>query len=185
MTYLAVLSFLLTFSTLVYGSSDDLALQTQVITRFYATASRFKEPGVPSKANIEKLRPCISTSLNRLLREMQTAEVTYQKKTRGKSPPLIESYVFYSLFEGAHAVAGVHPEHPAPSVTFVVDLHYVDPYGTHETTKWQDRVYLVLEHGRWVVTDIEFLGEWAFRDHGTLQGVLQEGIKTAQSAPSP
>src|SRR5262245_28339004 len=120
MIYLAVLSFFFIFSTLVYGSSDDLALQTQVITKFYATTLQFKEPGVPSKANIEKLRHYISTDLNKLLREMETAEDTYRKKTRGESPPLIESFVFYSLFEGAHAVAGVHPERTAPSVTFLV-----------------------------------------------------------------
>src|SRR5215510_3005865 len=104
MRYLVLLTVMLSSATVVYSNSEDHALQQEVISRFYTTTLGFKQPGVPSPPEIDKLRPYISTALNRLLREARAAEAEYQRKIRGKSPPLIESYVFYSLFEGAHSI---------------------------------------------------------------------------------
>ncbi len=157
----------------------ELPSQKEAVSAFYATVLAFQEPGIPSHADTGKLKGLASRNLRTLLGQARKAEDLYGRRTKGEVPPLVESRLFFSLFEGAHRLDTVTPE---PGGTFLAGLSHGE--GTN-ATNWSDRVFLKRERGRWVVDDIEFLGTWAFGDKGRVQDLLRDVIRTAAETPAP
>lgn len=164
--------------------ADEVHAQQTAVKRFYSVILGFREPGLPSKQNIEKLSPCISRDLRALLLQAFNAEERYRQKNQGTVPPLVESHLFYSLFEGAQSFGKIARERGRGKASFLVELTYRDPYGRHEKIRWKDRVVLTRENNRWVVNDIEYLGTWAFGDKGSVRSVLRSVTESAGSARS-
>lgn len=156
------------------GTGDD---RREAVRSFYATALAFQDSGIPSKADIRRLKPLVSRNLGALLEKARKAEILYARKTKGAVPPLVESRIFFSLFEGASRLQSVLQEGDG---TCQAELAYDD--GKHPLL-WKDRVFLVRSGSRWVVDDIAFLGEWAFGDKGRLQENLRAVIQAADEAP--
>jgi hypothetical protein len=46
--------------------------------------------------------------------------------------------------------------------------------------KWKDKVHLVLESRRWLIDDVEYLGDWEFMHKGRLKTVLTQAIKDSK-----
>jgi hypothetical protein len=159
-----------------FAQDADLAPKRKAITSFYSTILTFKESGIPSRKHIQRLAPLVSRTMGDLLAQAWKAERLYASKNKEAVPPLIESRVFYSLFEGATAMGAITPE---SGDSFLVDLSYSDG---GQVTRWQDRVFLAHEGRRWVVDDIEFLGKWEFGDKGRVQDNLRDAIRSAQEA---
>jgi hypothetical protein len=182
MRSLFLITLFLFTSISCFGSANELQNQKKTVTQFYSTILGFKEPGITSKENIEKLSPFISKEFRTLLLKSLNAEALYKQKTKDQVPPLVESHLFYSLFEGAHSFGDIIREDARGSTSFLVELSYIDPYGKHEKTTWKDRIILIKENGRWVVDNIEFLGDWAFGDKGSVRETLRNVIKSANDS---
>jgi len=45
-------------------------------------------------------------------------------------------------------------------------------YAQDETVRWQDRLLLLCEGGRWRVEDVRFGGDWDFANRGSLRQAL-------------
>ena len=159
--------------------------QELVVANFYKTILTFKEGGVPTRKNIDRLAPSISADFRNLLIGARAAEDRQFKVTKGSEPPLVEGSLFYSLFEGADKYTAIKLEQNKKPVSYLVNLEYHDPYGKHEITKWQDRAILIKENDRWVVHDLELLGKWQFGAKGKLSDILQEVIKESNDTNPP
>ena len=165
------------FTLSLFGQRNEEWAQRQTIRSFYSTVLTFREPGIPSRIEIRKLKGVASQGLIGLLGRARQSEALYARKTKDQVPPLVESRLFFSLFEGAQSLEAVIPERDE---TFLVELSYADSTGQ---THWKDRVFLVKESRRWRVDDIAFLGEWAFGGGGRLQDTLRAVIQTADETP--
>jgi hypothetical protein len=172
-----ILCFLTSFPTQAQQNE-----QMVVVSGFYKTILKFKEGGIPSRKNIEKLSPYISSDFRRLLLDARNAEEEYFRKTKGSVPPLVEGSFFYSLFEGADRYNYIKEETDEKRISYLICLEYRDPYEKHEKSKWQDRAILIKENDKWVVHDLELLGQWPFGSKGKLSEILRGVIKEGKDA---
>ena len=159
--------------------------QELAVANFYKTILTFKDGGVPTRKNIDRLSPLISADFRNLLIAARDAEDKQFKSTKGSEPPLVEGGLFYSLFEGADKYTSIKVEPNKEPVSYLVNLEYCDPYGKHEIVKWQDRAILINENNRWVVHDLELLGKWQFGTKGKLSEILLEVIEEGNDTNPP
>jgi hypothetical protein len=181
-------SFLLAIILCFVFCSNAQAQQNEqilVVSSFYKTILKFKDGGVPSRKNIDKLSPFISVEFRNLLLDARSAEDKHFKKTNNSEPPLVEGSLFYSLFEGADKYSCIKPKPDKEPVSYLINLEYRDPYGKHEIAKWQDRAILIKENNKWVVDDLELLGKWQFGAKGKLSEILRGIIKEGNDANPP
>ena len=169
------------FCSNVQAQQNEQAL---VVANFYKAILIFKDGGVPSRKNIDRLSPFLSADFRNLLLAARAAEDKHFKSTKGSEPPLVEGSLFYSLFEGADKYTAVKLEPDKNPVSYLVNLQYRDPYGKHEITKWQDRAIVIKENNKWVVHDLELLGKWQFGAKGKLSDILREVVKEGKEANS-
>jgi len=177
-------SFLIAVLCLMFYSHVQAQQNEQilVVSSFYETILTFKDGGVPSRKNIDRLSSFISADFRNLLRAARTAEDKHFQRTKNTEPPLVEGSLFYSLFEGADKYTAIKLEPDKKPVSYLVNLQYRDPYGKHEIAQWQDRAVLIQENNKWVVHDLELLGKWQFGAKGKLSEILQEVIKEGENA---
>lgn len=154
------------------AGSDELG---RAVAGFYDLYLKIRPLGVPEEEALVKLQPHLSMPLQQRLRSALRAEQQYHKRTRGEAPPLIEGDLFSSLFEGATAFQVLACEAAGASGSCTVELSSLDPRD-RSTFKWKDKVHAIREARRWVLDDIEYLGDWPFMHKGRLTGVLKQII---------
>ena len=170
------ISLIIVSCMLLCACKNDTATQAkeiQAINDFYQAAFSLGRGGVPTKPEIERLSPFISKSFRDNLLAALDAEARAFSQTQGKEPPLVQGALLYSLFEGADRLLSVKPDPAAGEHAFLAELEYGPPSDANQHTRWQDRVTLKLEDGRWVVDDIELLGDWSFGAKGKLSVILR------------
>lgn len=149
------------------GGAGEVEAQRQAITGFYEKMISFQSGGLPTPQQLEQLSPLISKNLKTLLLGAMAGEEKYQKGLKEPSPPLVEGAFYCSLFEGVSRLGEIVAESGAAG-SFLVSLEWGDSTDPKQSAKWQDRVFLVKEEGRWVVDDLELLGQWDFGPKGKL-----------------
>ena len=98
---------------------------------------------------------------------------------------LVEGMLFFSLFEGADRYTKITREPAEKPVSFLVDLEYTDPGAKPQTVRWHDRAILIQENRKWVVDDLELLGEWPFGAKGKLSDILRNVVNEANEPVAP
>jgi len=161
--------------------------QIKVVGDFYKAIMAFKEVGVPSREDIAKLSPYISTTFKRDLMSAQAAEEAFAHKTKNQQPPLVGSALFYSSFEGAQRVTGIAADDKGGADAYLVSLEYGVAADKAGFIQWNDRVFLINEEGKWVVNDVELLGVAGsqFGDKGKLSVLLRAVGNEAASKTAP
>ena len=144
----------------------------RAVTVFYNRYVKIRPLGVPQEKELAKFRPYLSMSLRKQLQDANQVEERYQKANRGEVPPLVEGDVFSSLFEGASAFRVLPCEAKAAAGFCLIEFTYIDSRDK-SSFRWKDKVYVVREAGRWVVDDVEYLGDWQFMHKGSLTGLLK------------
>ena len=91
--------FLCTPFVLAANKDDDGARRG--VAGFYNLYLKLHPFGVPNAQTQGKLAPYLSSSLRQELKNALAAEQRYAKQNRNDVPPLVESDLFTSLFEGA------------------------------------------------------------------------------------
>lgn len=147
--------------------------EIRAVNDFYQAVFSLKRGGMPSRPEIERLSPYISESFRANLLAALEAEARAFSQTQGKEPPLVQGALFYSLFEGADRLLSIKPDPGAAAHAYLVELEYGPPSDPRQQTRWQDRATLKQEGDRWVVDDIELLGNWSFGAKGKLSGILR------------
>ena len=163
----------LTLSLAVAGCAAQLRAepemleQRQAVEQFYERVLAFDVHGLPSQADLVQLTPLMSEELKVLFEQARAQQVLDHARHQGSEPPLVQGAIFFSLFEGASRVVAISPE-PAPQM-WAVKLAYGSGADAFEWTDW---VRVTQEAGRWVVADVEYMGQWDFARSGWLSNAL-------------
>lgn len=162
------------------ATKEDLA-QTSMVRSFYDIAISRKEGGIPSGKDLERMKPYLSARLIKLIIDGQYAEELYGKRTKHEVPPLIEGSFLFSLFEGADRIIGTKRESLKSRTSYLVEFEYGTNDKDNKPTRWKDRAVLIQENGKWVIDEIEFLGDWDFATKGQISAILKDVIQTANA----
>ncbi|HWH77872.1 MAG TPA: DUF3828 domain-containing protein [Candidatus Binatus sp.] len=162
------------FLPLVLGAGKDDDGARRSINGFYNLYLKLHPFGVPNEQVQAKLNPYLSSSLRQQLKHALMAEQRYAIKNRNEVPPLVESDLFSSLFEGASGFKIASCELQEKAGACLVDFTYGG--ADKKTMRWHDRVYLIREPRGWMIDDVEYLGDWQFMHKGRLTTLLKEVI---------
>jgi hypothetical protein len=168
---LAVL--LLTLLAACWQPSEERQIKNAV-SAFYDVYMKVRPSGVPTKEEQPEFKKVISTGLAGLLDEAFTSE---EKNTFRETK--IEGDLFSSLDQGALSYKILQCETQTAPAACLVELTSVDDRNNAKFA-WKDRVFLVREGDRWVVDDIEFLGDRPYMHKGRLKDVLRQIIEEAK-----
>ena len=145
----------------------DPASAPGTVCSFYERYLAIRPSGLPTAAQQAELAPWLSDRLERQLDAARVVQAAYRQAHPGEKPPLVDGFLFASLFEGPTDFAvGTETKangHARVPVTF--------SYGA-ETT-WQDTVLLAREGDRYVIDDVELAGAGPFNPAGRLSELLQ------------
>ncbi|HEY3303239.1 MAG TPA: DUF3828 domain-containing protein [Candidatus Binatia bacterium] len=144
------------------------------VSAFYDVYMKVRPSGVPTKEEQPEFKKVISTGLAGLLDEAFTSE---EKNTFRETK--IEGDLFSSLDQGALSYKILQCETQTAPAACLVELTSVDDRNNAKFA-WKDRVFLVREGDRWVVDDIEFLGDRPYMHKGRLKDVLRQIIEEAK-----
>jgi Protein of unknown function (DUF3828) len=158
--------------------SDDREARSAA-SAFYDIYMKIRPSGVPTKEQQDQLKQVLSSRLATLLREASVAEGSNLKPAGGEASPKIEGDLFTSLDQGALSYKILQCESQKASATCIVELGNIDDRDNSKLA-WKDRVFLVREGNRWVVDDIEYLGERQFMHKGHLKDLLGKVIEEAK-----
>ena len=150
------------------------------VSSFYDVYMRVRPSGVPPRDQQGEFRKFISVGLAGLLDAAASMEENSSREAQGAPPPRLEGDVFTSSDEGAASYKIVQCEIQKPAATCVVELANADDRDRSKVA-WKDRVFLVQDGGRWVVDDIEFLGDKQFMHRGRLKDVLKQLIEEGKA----
>ena len=151
----------------------------RAIAGFYNVYLKVHPLGIPQAKDWPKLRSYLSASLRNQLETARRAEQQYQKANRGEVPPLMEGDLFSSLFEGATNFRVVGCDVNGATGLCSVEFIHVDPRDK-SSFKWKDKAYAVREANRWLLDDVEYLGDWQFMHKGRLKDVLKAVIEDSK-----
>jgi len=156
------------------SSAGDTPQST--VTGLYDTYIKLKTRGVPSAKELTEYKPYITPELAALLKSADDAEIKYKADTKGEVPPLVEGDIFTSLFEGADSFKLLSCEEKGANASCSLEFKNTNP-GDGKTFIWKDGVTLVKDKSGWLVSDIEYKGDWDFAVKGSLTGLLKGVIK--------
>ena len=137
------------------------------VCEFYQTYLRLRPAGLPSAAQQAELAPWLSERLERQLDAARAVQAAYRDAHPGEKPPLVDGFLFASLFEGptdfevGTAVAA--------NGLWRVPVQF--SYGAEVT--WQDTALVMQEGGRYVIDDVELAGAGPFNPAGRLSELLR------------
>jgi hypothetical protein len=153
---------------------------------------------VPDAAKLKQLEPFVSRRLAGLLRgalayrERWIAEHPPEPGPSGgppviSKPPFSDGALFSSLFEGPHRFTVGDVSEVGDTYRVNLELRY-EPPGA-KALVWTDVAIVVKENDRYVVDDVELLGDWPFGSHGLVSKMLHlpkhRGVEQGDAAVEP
>jgi hypothetical protein len=155
----------------------------EVVGAFYATYLAGARPaGVPDERKLKQLEPLLSMRLLGLLhgalayRERWIAEHPPEVGSEGDlvvlKPPFVDGALFSSLFEGPTGFQVGRVTEVKGEYHVDLNLYYEEP--PQPTFRWTDAAIVVREDDRFVVDDMELLGDWPFCSHGRVSEILKQ-----------
>ena len=166
----------LLFAIAACGPPGDERQVKNAVSAFYDVYMTVRPSGVPNKEQQVEFRKVISTRLAGLLIVAAGVDESSAAGTKDAAPQRLEGDVFTSVDEGAASYKIAQCEIQKPAATCAVELTNSDK-GKRANLTWQDKVFVVREGDRWVVDDIEFMGDQKFMHKGRLKDVLKQVIE--------
>jgi hypothetical protein len=154
------------------GDADTAA---QTIRIFYKTYADMKTSGLPDPNAMAKLSPYFSAPLQKAIKSAQLTQARCEKLHPGDKPPWVEGDMFSSSFEGftRFQVNGAGAS-KGPRTLYKVSFEYAEK-GQKPVT-WTDEVALIQEGGRWVIDNVFYRMNAAFRNG--FGSALREGLSS-------
>ncbi len=154
-------------------TAAELAGAKKLATDFYEMHARFAGRGLPDPAAMNAYDAFLCPSLSSALGAARVKQAAFITAHPGDKPPLVESDLFSSLFEGsdnAHALDAV-ADGDGARVTVAL-AHGVGP----GATRWRDDLVVHRDDGIWCVADVAYGGTWPFANKGTLSASLESAF---------
>ncbi|HEY5886055.1 MAG TPA: hypothetical protein VIT88_15315 [Pyrinomonadaceae bacterium] len=170
---IARLPLLLTLLVACWASASaqpSTSLPKTTAEEFYGTYIKFQIRGLPGDEELKALSPMLAPSLKQLFENAARVKTKYIQDHPDEKPPWHDGDLFTSLFEGAQSFKVGTPRMRGNRAQVPIELVF---NGEGSTTRWSDTLVLVRSNGRWLVWDILFKGEWAFKQGSSLRGVLK------------
>lgn len=165
-------SLLLALASLSVSCARAAPGPSDVVRDFYATYLKSGQTGLPTGKELDRLRPFLSKDLLHLMAGAEAYQKDYATKNPDDKPPFIEGDLFSSLFEGPTSFAVDSAKKAGAGYQVGVRFEYRDPNGKSAPTRWRDVVDVKAEEGRFVIDDVELLGNWEFKAGRRLREVL-------------
>lgn len=150
--------------------------QRQAVADFYEAALAMGVQGLPDDEQMARLAALISPDLLDQISQARAQQALDFSRHQGSEPPLVQGALFFSLFEGAQEILAIEPDDQP--LMWVVTLGY--GHGA-DAFEWTDIARVGQVDGRWVIEDIEFMGQWDFARSGWLSNALL----SVQAQPNP
>ena len=142
---------------------------------------------MPDENELRRLAPFISTRLTALLRDALTYREQFIKDHPPKrtkegylihdKPPFIDGDCFSSNVEGVTKFTIGKLRESNGKYRIDLNLIYIDKMSPNKPFAWIDAVIVIKEDGRFVVDDMEFLGDWPYGNHGLLSKIIEPSKK--------
>ncbi|MFI5323579.1 MAG: hypothetical protein ACHQ6U_08635 [Thermodesulfobacteriota bacterium] len=169
----AILVLIMVLAAASVSSAGESPQST--VNGFYNVYLKLKTRGIPSAKDLEKYKPYLTPELASMLKSADEAEIKYKKETKGEVPPLVEGDVFTSLFEGADSFKVLDCSESGNTCSCSVEFKNTGS-GDVKTFTWKDGVTLAKEKSGWLISDIQYKGNWDFAANGTLVQTLKSVI---------
>jgi len=151
---------------------------------FYSTVMAISEKGcLPKENELRRLAPLMSKRLTALFRDALAYREQFIKDhppRRSKEgylmldkPPFSDGDCFSSNFEGATSFKIGKSNESGNKFRIDLNLEYIDATNLQKPFAWTDAIYVIQEDRRFVVDDMEFLGDWPFGTRGLLSNILK------------
>jgi hypothetical protein len=156
------------------GAALEDTSAAAAVNALYTRLIANRVSGAPGTAQLSELRPFLSDTLHTLLAAARALSETEARQSPDEKPPFVEGDLFSSLFEGPTGFRILGTDAAAGRRNVRIEFTYA---GAVPAERWTERVVTVREDGRWVVTDVEYGGDWDFAPRGTLRGTLEEALR--------
>jgi len=152
--------------------------------QFYSTVLAINEKGcLPDEKELRRLAPFMSKRLTTLLGDALTYREQFIKDHPPKrtkegylihdKPPFIDGDCFSSNVEGVTKFTIGKSQESNGRYRIDLSLVYIDQMSSDKPFAWTDAVIVIKEDGRFVVDDMEFLGDWPYGNHGLLSKSIE------------
>jgi hypothetical protein len=168
-----MMRLLLLPGVLVACQSAPATTPASVVDSFYAASIASGRSGAPSPEELAVLAPYLSDSLKALLVAARGLYEAARVQAPGDKPPFADGSLFSSLFEGPTAVSVVGDTARGATHAVTIRMTYA---GADPPVIWTDQVLVVREHGRFVIEDVVYGGDWDFANKGTLRSALAAAL---------
>ena len=145
------------------------ASPAQAAREFYTELISRKVSGLPQGDAWAALMPRMTGSLTAAMQAARKEQADFMKKEPNGKPPWIEGDLFSSLFEGPQQFALGKARISEDRASVPVAFTYTD---RGETSRWTDTLQLRKVGKAWLIDDVQYGGDWAFGNKGTLQDAL-------------
>lgn len=157
-------------------SENSYSQKKLSLTKFYQKVQNFKGEGIPTANEIDSISPFISSYLKTLLLTCLNKEKCNTNSNESNAP-LIEGSLFCSLFEGYTSVIDITQDSIDNNRLYITfqfsDSITIENDGSRSLPfVWSDRAAMIYENKRWVVDDIDLLGNWQFGLKGSVKKIL-------------
>jgi len=161
---------------LFLSQCSEPELPKDIVKNFYSAYLKTTASGLPNKKDLQILKPFFTSKLDSLFIKALVEQDSFINKFPVEKPPLIEGDLFSSLYEGPTSFNIANSKMNGDSATVFVDFTYSDSSTSDKPFKWQDAVHLIVETGKWKISDIEYLGKWDFAPKGRLTIILNSDL---------
>ena len=162
------------------AKSENTGTPDEEVKSFLSTYHSLKFTGLPNPEQMKSLSPFLSLKLQEMIKKEYKAQEEFIAKYPEEKPPLIEGDLFSSLFEGPTSFEITKTEINSNRANVLVKFTYVDPRPKFGSTTWNDLYILVKDNSRWLIEDVEYLGNWDFAQKGRLTDVLRQAVTDDQ-----
>jgi len=159
-----------------FAQCENTGTPDEEVKSFLSVYHSLKFTGLPNPEQMKRLSPFLSPNLQELIRRASKAQEEFIAKYPEEKPPLIEGDLFSSLFEGPTSFEITKTEIKTSRANVLVKFIYVDSRPRFGSTTWNDRYILVKDDSRWLIDDVEYLGNWDFAQKGRLTDVLRQDV---------
>jgi hypothetical protein len=144
----------------------------EIVDQFYLQVLKDNVRGLPDITQQARLARFFGVELTAALEQARAQQAAFVNANPGDRPPWVEGSLFTSLFEGPTGFRVGEETITAEGRQVLVAFEYAPAGSQQAPVAWKDRVWLQIEGGRWVIQDIELLGDWAFKSGERLRDLL-------------